>query len=165
MVAIRPRSAWSPRFADGAGPAPLPATDGAFLHRSAGETGNGPEAVRALEGIGQERSGAGIAHTFAVSPDGTVWEGHSIDRRGAHTEDRNLRGRGIVLLGDDGSTAPTTEQREAVAQLLAHGVRHGWWPTTRLRGHRQVGPTDCPGDAAFATIGGIVARAETLLHE
>ncbi|HEV7722060.1 MAG TPA: N-acetylmuramoyl-L-alanine amidase [Iamia sp.] len=163
MVAIRPRSAWGAKNSNGAGPASLPATDGAFLHHSDGKAKNGPEVVRDLERVGQERFGAGISYTFAISPDGTIWEGHSIDRRGSHTLNHNKLGRGIVLMGIYSTTPPSAGQKEAVAQLLAHGVRHGWWPSTRLRGHREVRATECPGEAAFVTIPSIVARADALL--
>ncbi|HMJ76586.1 MAG TPA: N-acetylmuramoyl-L-alanine amidase [Iamia sp.] len=163
MVAIRPRSAWGAKFSNGAGPASLPATDGAFLHHSDGKAKDGPGVVLDLERVGQERFKAGISYTFAISPDGTIWEGHSIDRRGSHTKDHNTKGRGIVLMGVYSQTAPSREQKEAVAQLLAHGVRHAWWPSTRLRGHREVRATECPGEAAFGTIPGIVARADALL--
>jgi len=163
MVAIRPRSAWGAKNSNGAGPASLPATDGAFLHHSDGQAKDGPEVVRNLERVGQERFGAGISYTFAISPDGTIWEGHSIDRRGSHTKDHNMKGRGIVLMGIYSTTAPSAAQKESVAQLLAHGVRRQWWPSTRLRGHREVRATECPGEAAFATIPSIVARADALL--
>lgn len=163
MVAIRPRSAWGPQFSNGAGSAPLPATEGVFLHHSGGRAENGPQAVRDLEVVGQNEFGAGISYTFAVSPDGTIWEGHSIDREGSHTKRHNQRGRAIVLMGNFVTATPTAQQRESAAQLLAHGVRQGWWSSTRLRGHREVRATECPGDAGQATIPGIVARAKALL--
>ncbi len=163
MVAIRPRSAWGAKFDDGAGPAPLPATDGAFLHHSTGAAKNGPEVVQALEAIGEERFKRGISYTFAVSPDGTIWQGHSIDRRGAHTKGHNTTGRAICLMGNYSEKEPTAAQRESVALLLAHGVRQGWWRTTRLRGHKDVGSTECPGNKAYPLIASIVARADAVL--
>lgn len=157
------RATWGSRYDDGAGPAPLPAPDGLFLHHSDGPFSNGPEVVRALEAVGEARFGAGISYTFVVTPDGTCYQGHSIDRLGSHTKGHNTAGRAVVLAGDYTSQPPTPAQRETVAQLLAHGVRSGWWPTTRLRGHRDVRPTECPGTAAYAAIGSIIARADQLL--
>lgn len=164
MVAIRPRSAWGAVFDDGAGPAPLPATDGAFLHHSTGAAKDGPEVVRALEAIGEQRFQRGISYTFAVSPDGTIWTGHSINRRGAHTKGHNSTARAICLMGNYSDKDPTPQQRESVALLLAHGVRQGWWPNTRLRGHRDVGSTECPGNKAYPLLAAISARAEAVLR-
>lgn len=163
MTHIRPRADWSPRYSNGAGPAPLPATDGAFLHHSVTKARNGPEAIRELEQIGQSRFRAGISYTIPVSPDGTAWEGHGIDRLGSHTKGHNTKGRGIVLIGNYADMDPTPAAREKVAQVLAHGVRHRWWPTTSLRPHSAVRATECPGDRARAAIPGMVARADALL--
>jgi hypothetical protein len=160
---IRPRSDWGPRYANGAGPAPLPATEGVFLHHSDGRAVNGPARVRDLEDIGQAKFKAGISYTFVVSPDGTIWEGHSIDRRGSHTKNYNSKGRAIVLVGNYETATPTAAQQESAAQLVAHGVRQGWWPTTRVRPHRAVRQTACPGNGAVAIIPTITARADALL--
>ncbi|HEX7133182.1 MAG TPA: N-acetylmuramoyl-L-alanine amidase [Iamia sp.] len=162
-VIIRPRSDWNPSFANGARPAPLPATDGAFLHHSDGKPRNGPQALRDLEVVGQNRFGAGISYTFAVSPDGTIWEGHSIDREGSHTFAHNKKGRAIVLIGNYESATPTAAARESVSQLLAHGVGKGWWNSTRLRGHKDVRATGCPGEVAYQGIAALVARADAIL--
>lgn len=162
------------RHDDGAGPAPLPALEGAFLHHSVTAYRNGADAMRQLDDIGEARFGKGCSYTFGVTPDGTIYEGHSVGRLGSHTKGYNTTGRGIVLIGnyadpdhdgqvDTGEHAPTAAQREAVAQLLAHGVRAGWWPTTRLRPHRAVRQTECPGDHAAAAIPAIVRRADELL--
>ena len=163
MVSIRTRAAWGARHEDGAGRGLLPATEGVFFHHSDGAPRNGDAAIRDLEATGEARFGAGISYTFPISPDGTVYQGHSIDRRGSHTKDHNTRGRAIVLIGNYEHTDPTPEQLESSAQLLAHGVREGWWPTTRLRGHKEVRNTDCPGARAFGCIPGVVARARQLL--
>jgi hypothetical protein len=162
-VRIQPRSAWGARYANGDGPAPLPASGGVALHHSVGPARNGPAVIRDLEDIGQERFGAGISYTFPITVDGTVYEGHSVDRKGSHTGGHNSTVRAIVLVGNYEDQAPTPQQIESAAQLLAHGVRQGWWPTTRLRGHRDFKSTACPGGHAYAAIPTIVARANQLL--
>lgn len=159
-ITIRPRSAWGARYADGAGPAPLPAGAGLFLHHSTTQAANGPAAVAELERIGQQRFGAGISYTWACSPDGTLWQGHSITRLGSHTKGYNTTGRAVVLIGNG---VITDAQIETVAQLLAYGVEAGWWPTTQLRPHHAVRATECPGAAPTAAIPTIVARARQIL--
>lgn len=111
--------------------------------------------MRTLEDIGEQRFGGGISYTFAVMPSGRVYEGHGVDRQGAHTGGRNDFARAIVLVGDYSSRAPTVAQRRSVAALLIQGKASGWWREARLNGgHRQApgASTACPGDAAFETI-------------
>ena len=97
---IVPRSEWGARYADGAGPAPIPAADGVFLHHSVTRADSGAHAVRNLENIGQARFGAGISYTFPITPDGTVYQGHSIGRRSSHTKGHNTAGRAICFVGN-----------------------------------------------------------------
>ena len=156
------RSQWGAQHADGFGPAPLPAR-GLVLHHSVTRPLNGPAVVRELERIGQQRFGGGISYTFAVTPDGTVYQGHSVDRRGAHTKGHNSTVRAVVLVGDYSDRLPTVEQEAALVALLRHGVAQGWWPTAELLGgHRDlVHGTACPGTAAHRRIPAINRMAGT----
>lgn len=115
-------------------------------------------AVRTLERIGQDRFGWGISYTFAVTPSGRVYEGHRVDGLGAHTAGQNSTSRAVCLVGDYDRHTPTAEQRRAVAELLAHGHRRGWWTQPRLAGGHRDAPgaqTACPGRHAHAAIGAI----------
>lgn len=110
-------------------------------------------AVRELESIGQSRFRGGISYTFAVTPAGLIFEGHSIDRVGSHTQGHNTAGAGIVLIGNYEKTAPTPEQLAAVTWLLHEGVRKGWWTSPTLTGgHRDTKGTACPGQKAYDLI-------------
>lgn len=167
-VEIISRARWGARHDRGFGPAPLPARE-VWLHHSVtvapdlvwvDADGDGVEddeerAMRLLEDIGEQRFGGGISYTFAVMPSGRIYDGHGIDRQGAHTANRNSIARAIVLVGDYSGRAPTEAQQRAVAWLLQHGAAAGWWTAARLNGgHRQApgAQTACPGDAAFAAI-------------
>lgn len=155
------RAAWGARRPAGSAPAPLPA-DEVWLHHSAGTTPRPTAslhldrvAVRLLEEIGHARFRAGISYTFVVAPSGRVFEGHGVARRGAHTRGHNTSGRAICLLGDYTDVDPSPQQVAAVAALLRHGHREGWWRTPRLAGgHRDVpgAATECPGDRAHPLI-------------
>ncbi len=151
------REGWGARHDDGFGQAPLPATE-VWLHHSVTKapTPSGEKsAMRTLEQIGEDRFGRGISYTWAVMPSGTVYEGHGVDRQGAHTAGRNSRARAIVLVGDYSASAPTPAQLAAVATLLAHAYASGWIRAPRLNGgHRDVpeAATECPGTAAEALI-------------
>lgn len=158
------RRAWGAEHPDGFGSAPLPARE-VWLHHSVtgAPTVNASfetdvAAVRLLEQIGQARFGGGISYTFAVAPSGRIFQGHSVGRRGAHTAGRNSIARAIVLIGDYSRDRPGPAMVDAVAGLLIHGHRLGWWTAPRLTGgHRQApgARTACPGDGGVAAVADI----------
>jgi hypothetical protein len=122
-------------------------------------------AVRQLETIGEGRFHGGISYTFAVCPSGRVFEGHGIDRRGAHTGGDNTYSRAIVLIGNYDVARPSTSMLESVAELLVEGVLRGWWGSPTLTGGHRDAPnasTACPGRNAYATIPGINLAAGRL---
>ncbi|MCT2587988.1 N-acetylmuramoyl-L-alanine amidase [Actinophytocola sp. S1-96] len=165
-IISRPR--WGARHERGFGPAPLPASE-VWLHHSVtiapdlayvdanrdGVDDDEARAMRTLEAIGEQRFGRGISYTFAVMPSGRVYEGHGVDRIGAHTGGRNSISRAIVLVGDFTRYALTEAQLRAVAALLQHGHAAGWWRRARLNGGHQQAPgasTACPGRYAMSAI-------------
>lgn len=168
---IIPRAKWGAVNARGFGPAPLPASE-VWLHHSVTIApdlippfDDDYTAVRTLERIGQQRFGGGISYTFAVTPVGLVFEGHGIDRLGAHTGGRNSIARAICLIGDYTSKAPTSAQKQSIAELLVHGYKAGWWKAPKLTGGHRDAPgasTACPGNAAHRIIPEINALATQL---
>lgn len=165
------RSEWGARHDRGAGPAPLPAKY-LHVHHAVTKAINGPGIIRQIEQTGEDRFGRGISYTFAITPDGTVYEGHGIDREGTHTRGRNKTGRAIVFVGQFHpaekaipATWPTPEALEACAQLVAHGYREVWWPDQITSGHRDApgASTACPGDWLNAEIPAINRRVRELL--
>jgi hypothetical protein len=166
------RQQWGARYDNGFGPAPLPAAR-VWLHHSVTSAGGVTSssaidtlAVRQLEQIGEARFGRGISYTFAVCPSGRVFEGHSVDRQGSHTGKDNTHSRGIVLVGNYDVAAPSRQALDAVAQLLDHGARSGWWTAPALTGGHRDAPghqgTACPGRYAYAAIPSINLAARML---
>lgn len=162
------RARWGARHDRGFGPAPLPAAE-VWLHHSVtlapdlvwidadrdGVEDDEERAMRTLEDIGEQRFGGGISYTFAVMPSGRIYEGHGVDRQGAHTANRNDIARAIVLVGNYDTHKPTEAQVYAAARLLRHGHTTGWWRHPRLNGGHQQAPgasTACPGQHAMAVI-------------
>lgn len=162
------RARWGARYARGFAPAPLPAKY-VYLHHSVtiapdlvwvDADGDGVEddeerAMRTLEDIGQQRFGGGISYTFAVMPSGRVYEGHGVDRQGAHTKNLNNAARAIVLVGNYELADLTAAQYRAIAELLQHGKARGWWTAARLTGGHRDAPgaqTACPGNRAYRAI-------------
>jgi len=84
-----------------------------------------------------------------------------VTRKGAHTKGRNSIARAIVLVGNFDVTRPPQQQLDAVAWLVAHGARAGWWPGQLAGGHRDApgANTACPGRHAYAAIEAINAAA------
>lgn len=158
---IIPRSEWGAVNSRGFGPAPLPAKE-VYLHHSVTVApdlkppfDDDYAAVRTLERIGQQRFGGGISYTFVVTPVGLVFEGHGVDREGAHTGGRNSIARAICLVGDYSVAKPTPAQQQAIAELLIHGYEQKWWIAPKLTGGHRDAPgatTACPGNGAYALI-------------
>lgn len=177
-LTIVPRAAWGAQHERGSGPAPLPASE-VWLHHSVtlapdlvltDRDGDGVDddeeaAMRTLERIGEQRFGRGISYTFAVMPTGRVYEGHGVDRVGAHTARRNSIARAVVLVGNYDTAAVPAAAVNAVAELLVHGKRAGWWKAARLNGGHQQAPgasTACPGRHGMTAVSRINARAAEL---
>lgn len=163
------RAQWGARHADGAGPAPEPASE-AYLHHSvtaapARDIDAEIRAVRQLEGIGQARFGAGISYNRPAMPSGRIFEGVSWARRGSHTRGRNSIARSWVLVGNHDQDPVTAEQIEAIAHDLVRAWRGGHLLYPQLSGGHRDAPgasTTCPGRHGMASIPKINARAAEL---
>ena len=165
------RAEWGARYPDGYDVAPLPAQY-LWLHHSVTLApdllppfDDDDAAVRLLELIGQQRFGAGMSYTFAVTPAGRVYQGVSLGRASAHTLGHNFDSRAVVLVGDYTTRRPTDAQLTAVAELVVLGRRNRWWTSWLSGGHRDAEPagyTECPGDAGEAAIPEINRRAYLL---
>lgn len=172
MVTVIPRSEWGARYSNGAPKVVLrlPFSEW-WLHHSVTIApdllppfDDEYRAMRVLEDIGQQRFGQGISYTWPIMPTGRAYEGHSVDRRGAHTGGRNDIARAICFVGNYETSRPTAAQIEAAAQLMVQEHRAGRAKTYRLNGgHRDLKSTSCPGRYAYEAIPAINARAAALM--
>jgi flagellar hook assembly protein FlgD len=125
-----------------------------------------------------------IGYNFLVDRFGTVYEGRGggIDKNvvGAHAEGFNSGTVGIALIGNFMTQAPPKAMQDALVNLLAWrlDVAHidplstvvytsggnakfkaGKLATLRaISGHRDTGPSECPGNDAYALLPGIAKR-------
>ena len=125
-----------------------------------------------------------IGYNFLVDRFGTIYEGRGggIERSviGAHALGFNSGTVGVALIGNFQHTAPPRATRDALARLLAWRLdvahvdpsstvlytsrgnwkfRAGRLVTLRaISGHRDTGPTECPGDAAYALLPSIIRQ-------
>lgn len=164
MSIVIPRSVWQPQHDNGAAVIGIDEWVAAgkelWLHHSV-TTPPGPDAtlaedcahMRYLEQIGESNFGRGISYTWLVFPSGRVFEGHSIDRQGSHTYQRNNRARAICLVGNYEVHHLPTRMENAVAELLRE------LDATIDGPHSAVYATACPGQNARLRIPSINALA------
>lgn len=171
-MTIISRATWRPRYADGGAVIGTSGWREVYLHHSVTNP-PGPNAtleqeaehMRYLEGIGQREFGQGISYTVVVFPSGRAWQGHSIDRRGAHTYQRNDVARAICLAGNYEVNQPTQAMLDGVDRVLAEWGAMGK-PSRITGGHRDVFATACPGKNAYSKISylnsrvGVVAKSQ-----
>ncbi len=125
-----------------------------------------------------------IGYNFLVDRFGTVYEGRGggIDRNvvGAHAQGFNTGTVGVALIGNFVAAVPTQAQRDALVRLLAWRLdvahldprstavftsggnakfRAGKLVTLRaISGHRDTGPSECPGGQAYALLPALTSR-------
>ncbi len=125
-----------------------------------------------------------IGYNFLVDRFGTIYEGRGggVDRNvvGAHAQGFNVATVGVALIGSFNATTPTRAQQDALVKLLAWrlDVAHvdprsrvlytsggnykypaGRVVTLRaISGHRDTGPTECPGARAYALLPALTRR-------
>jgi flagellar hook assembly protein FlgD len=128
-----------------------------------------------------------IGYNFLVDKYGQIFEGRGggIDRDvvGAHAQGFNTGSTGVAVLGSYGSSRISSKARAALVRLLAWRLdvshvdplaRLTWisggnpsYPAgtaVELRGvsgHRDTGPTSCPGSALYAQLPGIAKDVAT----
>jgi flagellar hook assembly protein FlgD len=124
-----------------------------------------------------------IGYNFLVDKYGQVFEGRGggIDRNvvGAHAQGFNTGSTGVAVLGTYSSSRVSKAARSALVRLLAWRLdvahvdplsRVTWFSggnpkypagtAVRLRaisGHRDTGPTSCPGSGLYGQLGGIAS--------
>ena len=129
-----------------------------------------------------------IGYNFLVDKYGQVFEGRygGVDKNviGAHAEGFNTGSFGVALLGTYTSAAPPAVAQTALENLLAWRldvahvdplstvtVTSGGNPKypagvpvvlRAVSGHRDTGPTTCPGNALYARLGTIASEASGL---
>ncbi|XP_049879183.1 peptidoglycan-recognition protein LB-like [Pectinophora gossypiella] len=91
-----------------------------------------------------------IGYNFAVGSDGKAYEGRGFTILGAHAKHFNTHSIGICLIGNWNDTLPPSHQLEKTKALIQYGVDQGFIREDyKLVGHRQVRPTECPGQTLY----------------
>ncbi|XP_011382425.1 N-acetylmuramoyl-L-alanine amidase [Pteropus vampyrus] len=108
--------------------------------------------MRSMQRFHQDTRGwDDIGYSFVMGSDGYMYEGRGWHWVGAHTRGYNSRGFGLAFVGNYTAELPVEAALRVVRDVLPRcAVRAGLLrPDYKLLGHRQLVPTDCPGDALF----------------
>lgn len=128
---------------------------GIVIHHSVTEMGRSQddvmEILRRIDKQHQDKGWGGIGYNYAVDYAGRVYEARGMNWLGAHTAGHNTANYGIVFIGDGRKTVPTS----AVAGIrqLVRICEMNSQRQLVVRGHRQLGQTQCPGGKLQALIG------------
>lgn len=109
------------------------------------------DVVRAIQRYHQDQQGwADIGYHYLVGRDGRIYEGRSTAVQGAHSGGaNNVQNLGVSVIGSFCDAPPPPKQLATLGAFLedrcgAYGVER-----VSLLGHRDLGPTECPGGALY----------------
>jgi len=111
--------------------------------------------VRDLDGVITEhmdRNYGDIGYHFVVDYAGRLWEARSLSYEGAHVSGQNERNIGIVCMGNFELQQPSEDQMTTVEQIVTVLQEHYGIKQARLFGHRDLGPTACPGEKLYPKV-------------
>lgn len=114
-----------------------------------------------------EKDYAGIGYHFVIRKSGEIERGRPVWAIGAHAYGANNDSIGIHISGEFTYNAPTDAQIESAALLIANLCEDYNIPLDRehVIGHREVTPTDCPGNVLFNLLDVIIGKARWYKYE
>lgn len=122
------------------------------IHHTATSSGS----VASLDRAHKHNGWDGVGYHFVIGNGQGMGDGEvdptprwPVQKWGAHTKTANNEynnfGIGICMVGNFDLTAPSQAQLRSVSKLVAHLMKTYNIPSTRVLGHGQCKPTDCPG--------------------
>lgn len=88
-----------------------------------------------------------IGYSWVLGSDFKFYEGRGWNAQGAHTPGFNDWNYGLTVIGDYTHRLPTSKTMERVNDFLECGIDAGYFrENVKVRGHRQVRETECPGE-------------------
>jgi hypothetical protein len=86
-----------------------------------------------------------VGYHYIIDPSGQVWEGRPLVWQGAHVKDQNPGNLGVMCLGNFEQQSPSMAQTAALDYFVAEQMRRYNVPVTRVKTHREMAQTVCPG--------------------
>jgi hypothetical protein len=163
-VEVQPREAWGARAPRCRGGALTPTR--ITIHHTASPNQDSDTRSR-LRHIQQfhihTRGWCDIGYHFLVARDGQVWEGRPLSENGSHVLNNNSGNVGIALIGNFMGASPTEAQLAASARVIAelsrtYGIAID---TDRIKGHKAMRSTECPGRVLDDALPQLIARARS----
>ncbi|XP_071036156.1 peptidoglycan-recognition protein SC2-like isoform X1 [Parasteatoda tepidariorum] len=94
-----------------------------------------------------------IGYNFLIGGDGKVYVGRGWNRVGAHTYGYNRNAVALSLMGDFSNKEPSSVMLNTTKSLIHHAMSENYvMENFKLHGHRDAGPTECPGTALYNII-------------
>ena len=150
---VNPRSAWTSTRPNLAQTNPMVRVERLTVHHDGLDPiqiGSAREAAARIEVIRRshvENNGwADIGYHYIIDPLGGVWEGRPITLQGAHVRDNNPRNAGVLVLGHFNYQQPTAQALGSLDGLVAALAEAHRIPLRSIATHRELNPTECPGD-------------------
>ena len=138
-------------------------TDMVIVHHTGSEVDCDPSAAQIHQDHKYNNHWSGIGYHLVVRKDGTIERGRPIWSVGAHAGENGMNAHsvGVHLSGNFDAARPTEAQIESTSKLIAYLCEKYNIPTDRqhIKGHREVGNTDCPGKNLFALLDTLVVKA------
>jgi hypothetical protein len=102
-----------------------------------------------------------IGYHFLVGRDGNVYQGRRENTLGAHVANANSGNVGVSFIGSFMDAPPSAAMEAAAARIIGAVARTYGITLSRnsVKGHRERGQTDCPGDALYARLAAIIGAA------
>lgn len=98
----------------------------------------------------EARGWADIGYHYIVDPTGRIWEGRNEFKQGAHVKDQNENNLGILVLGNFERQRPTSAACASVDRIISAKMAQHRVRITSVRTHRELAPTECPGESLQA---------------
>ena len=129
-----------------------------------------PAIIRGIQSFHQKGRGwSDIGYNVVADKYGRLWQARDgkLEKAviGAHVAGHNSGTFGISVLGTYNGSAPPKKTRDAVAAAIAWKFSLNGLTASKstLVGHRDLGSTDCPGDAFYAKLGEIRSTVNSIL--
>ncbi|MDX2115149.1 MAG: peptidoglycan recognition family protein [Planctomycetota bacterium] len=93
-----------------------------------------------------DRGFGDIGYHYLIDPAGRVWQGRTLEWQGAHVKATNQGNLGVCMLGNYMEQQPTDTQLAALDRFVNSQMRTYRVNVGRVYTHRELGPTECPGN-------------------